>query len=407
MKIVEINGGVFGSTGKIMFGITQSAIKYGDEVMCFSPVTLTNRNKEPSFSYTKIGTYFSRRVCVLIDMITGMEGSSAFFHTVGLLRKISKFKPDLIHIHSIHGSYLNISMLFSYIKRKKIKVVWTLHDCWSFTGHCPHFDNISCEKWKTGCYECPLYKEYPRSLIDNSKKMWVRKKKWFSDVKEMVIVTPSRWMASKVKDSYLSNYPCVVINNGIDLSVFKPCESNFREKHGLNDKWIVLGVSFGWGNAKGLDVFIKLANELPSNYQIILIGTDDTTDALLPSNIISIHMTHNQKELAEIYSAADVFVNPTRQDTFPTVNIEALACGTPVLTFDVGGSPEIIDGNCGRVVAKDDVESLINRLQELRSTGIIMRDNCSKRAVKNYNQTDKYKEYIELFHRIKNGLCEV
>ena len=360
MRVVQINGGVFGSTGKIMFGIADALKKSGNETLCFSPVTTTNRNNQPDKKYIKIGSFQSRRFNVLLGRITGFEGCFAYFATKRMLKKISEFKPDVIHLHTLHGSFVNLPLLFRYIKKNKIKAVWTLHDCWSFTGHCPHFVLQNCEKWKECCGKCPSYREYPQSLFDNSKKMHRLKRKWFSGIADCTVVTPSKWLADLAEKSFLSQYTVMVINNGINLSVFHPIQSDFRKNNGLEDKIIILGVSFGWSNKKGLDVFISLAKELSEDYRIVLVGTDKNTDRVLPESIISIHRTQNQTELAQIYSAADVFVNPTHQDNYPTVNLEAAACGIPVVTYDVGGSPE--SAMKINVVRENDIDGLARRV---------------------------------------------
>ena len=340
MRIVQINGGAKGSTGKIMMGIADVARTQGHEVMCASPITSTNRDAGANCGYYRIGTYNSRRVNVAFARITGYNGCFAWVETYKLLKKIDEFQPDIIHLHNLHDSYINLPMLFSYIKKHDIPVVWTLHDCWAFTGHCPHFTIAKCDKWKTGCHGCKQYKDYPASIFDNSELMWKLKKKWFTGVKNMTIVTPSEWLAGLAKESYLKEYPIQVINNGIDLDVFKPTKSDFREKYGISpSECVILGVSFGWNYKKGLDCFVKLRNELNEQYRIVLVGTDSSIDKQLPSGIVSIHRTQNQKELAEVYSAADVFFNPTREEVLGLVNLESLACGTPVVTFNTGGSP--------------------------------------------------------------------
>ena len=199
-------------------------------------------------------------------------------------------------------------MLFNYIKSKKIPVVWTLHDCLAFTGQCPYFTIVKCNKWRTECYDCPQYRQYPKSYVDRTKIMYNLKKEWFTGVQNMTIVTPSQWLAEQVEQSFLKNYQVKVINNGINLNVFKPTKNNFREAHGIGkDEYMLLGVAFGWDRRKGLDVFIELSKRLPKQYKIVLVGTDVNVDKRLPWNITSVHRTQNQKELAEIYTAADLF----------------------------------------------------------------------------------------------------
>lgn len=399
MRIVQINGGVFGSTGRIMFGIAEIARESGHEVLCCSPVTSTNKDREPEFEYYKIGRYNTRRADVLCDTVTGLHGSFALIATRRLLRETERFSPDLIHLHTIHGGFVNLNMLFTYLKDKDIPVIWTLHDCWSFTGGCPHFEAQNCNKWMSGCRSCPLYREYPASIYDNSALMYRKKKTLFTGLKRLCLVTPSAWLKSMVEKSYLKNYPVKVIPNGIDLSLFRPTGSSFRKDHKIGDRVVLLGVAFGWSDKKGLDVFIRLARLLPDSYRIVLAGTDEAVDKLLPENIISIHRTRDAEELAQIYSAADLFVNPTREDTFPTVNIEALACGTPVLTFDTGGSPEIIDASCGMTVANNDFDDLAEKIKYICELKPYTQDACLKRAAV-FDESKRLRSYTELYEEL-------
>ena len=401
MRIVQINGGAKGSTGKIMMGIADIAKLQGHEVMCASPITSTNRDAGKNCGYYRIGNYYSRRFNVALARMTGFNGCFAWIETYRLLKKIDKFSPDIIHLHNLHDSYINLPMLFNYIKKIDIPVVWTLHDCWAFTGQCPHFTLAKCDKWKTGCYDCPQYREYPASLYDNTKKMWKLKKKWFEGVENLIIVTPSHWLANLVKKSYLKNYDVRVIHNGIDLKVFHPTFSDFREKYNIGMlKKIVLGVAFDWGERKGLDIFIKLSQELDEEkYQIVLIGTDEIIDKGLPRNIISIHRTHNQTQLAEIYTVADIFVNPTREENYPTVNMEAIACGTPVITFNTGGSPESVEENTGLVIPCDDFELLKLSIKKICELEIFSERDCVESAVK-FDKNKKYEAYIKLYESL-------
>lgn len=401
MRIVQINGGAKGSTGKIMMGIAEVARAQGHEVMCASPITTTNRDAGEDCGYYRIGTFNSRRVNVALARITGFNGCFAWFETYKLLKKIDEFKPDIIHLHNLHDSYINLPMLFSYIKKHNVPTVWTLHDCWAFTGQCPYFTIVKCDKWKVGCHNCPQYKEYPASLYDNTKKMWQLKKKWFTGVKNMTIVTPSEWLAGLARESYLKQYPIEVINNGIDLNVFKPTHSNFRERYEIPaEKHIILGVSFAWGYRKGLDCFVEIAEKLGEQYQIVLVGTDDEIDKNLPHNIISIHRTQNQKELAEVYSAADVFVMPTREENYPTVNMEAIACGTPVVTFDTGGSPEMLDDKTGIVVEANDIEATKKAIKDICEKKKCNDEEYIVAYSKKSDMKKRFAEYIELYANV-------
>lgn len=392
MKVVEINSGFRGSTGTIMLSIADLVRSCGGEAYTFSEKKPGAAPNGHQFFGTKFENLFHRGVSVF----SGISGKGSKSGTKELLKQIDAIHPDILHLHNLHGWYINLPMLFDYIKKNNIRTVWTLHDCWGFTAQCSHFTMEKCEKWKTGCYDCPRYRLYPYTFVDRTYKMWQLKKEWFTGVKHMTIVTPSKWLCDLVKQSFLSEYDVKVINNGINLDIFKPTESDFREKYSLQDKKIVLGVASGWNDRKGLDVFIELAKTLDNNYKVILVGTDEDVEKILPESILSIHRTHNRTELAEIYTAADVFVNSTREENFPTVNIEALACGTPVVTFKTGGSPEIIDENTGFVVEYGDFSKIKNAILCILEDSRIKPDDCLYRS-KKFDATHKYREYVDLY----------
>lgn len=396
MKILEINQVNFGSTGHIMLQIADLATKRGHEVICSF---YARRNKDKDKNCIYIGNKVSHNIHKKLYRKTGNNGCYSKISTWNFLRKVKKFDPDLIHIHNLHNCYINLPMLFDYIKKNNKKVVWTLHDCWSFTGQCPYFTAVGCEKWKTGCHDCEQINRYPSCRVDRTDKMWKRKKEWFTGVQNLTIVTPSQWLADLAKQSFLKDYPVKVINNGINLDVFKPTESDFRTKHNLEDKKIILGVASVWEVRKGLDVFIELSKRLDDRYKIVLVGTNDEVDKKLPEGIISIHRTSNQKELAELYTAADVFFIPTREDNFPTVNMESLACGTPVLTFNTGGSPEMVDEATGVVLMNEDIASVEQAVISMCESGKYSKEACTERA-KQYDSRLKYNEYLSLFENI-------
>lgn len=402
MRIAEINILPNGSTGKIMLQIANIVRSHGGAARTYTPVRFLRGKRVPPPNIPDHLSWGSRSEACFhyyVGTLLGRNGMFSHRGTRQLIKDLKKFSPDVIHLHNLHMYCINLPMLFNYIKKNNIKTVWTLHDCWSFTGHCPHFTIAKCDKWKTGCHSCPQPRVYPKMYIDTSKKMYRLKKKWFTGVENMTLVTPSVWLGDLVKQSFLGNYPVKVINNGIDLSVFKPTESDFREKYGLENKKIVLGVSFDWGYRKGLDVFIKLSRQLNDNYKIVLVGTNEAIDKQLPNNILSIHCTENQKELATIYTAADLFVNTTREDTYPTVNMEALACGTPVLTFKTGGSPEIADETCGSVVETDDVDAMEREIVRICTEMPYSREACLERA-KSFDANDKLKEYLNIYKEV-------
>ena len=397
--VLSINLGNFGSTGGIARGINAVASKKGFCAYLAYPWDPNNGPQEKNDII--IGSKFGRRASIALGRFTGFNDCFSVFATLKFLRRIDTIKPDIIHLHNLHNCYINLPILFNYIKKKKIPVIWTLHDCWAFTGKCPYFSLVACDKWKTGCFDCPYPRDqYPQTRIDNAKKMWMLKKKWFTGVKRMTIVTPSIWLADLVKESFLKKNPIKVINNGINLAVFRPIPSSFRKTHGINDdQLMLLGVSFGWSYRKGLDVFIELAKCLPKQYRIVLVGTDSKVDKELPSNVISIHKTNNQKELAEMYTAANVFFNPTREDNYPTVNMESLACGTPVVTFNTGGSPEIVDEKTGIVVSGNSMDENISAIKKACS-GVFLKEDCLNRA-ENFDNNKKFNAYIDLYREVE------
>ena len=399
MKIAHINMLHGGSTGKIMFQIAERARKKGHVVKTFSAVPFSFNGPEllPDFpEHTYFGNYVGRGIHTIAGIALGCNGLLSVCATASLIRKLKKFSPDLIHLHNLHQYVLNLPMLFRYIKNSGVKVIWTLHDCWSFTGRCAYFDYAGCDKWKSGCHHCPQKMEYPKSYIDNSKWMYKLKKKWFTGINDLTMVTPSQWLADLVKQSFLKEYPVAVINNGLDLNIFKPCESDFRKNYNCENKFIVLGVAFDWGHRKGLDIMIELANRLGDEYQVVLVGTNDAVDAQLPSNIISIHHTANQAQLAEIYSAADLFVNPTRQENYPTVHMEALACGTPVLTHRVGGCLEMLDSTCSASVNRDDIDAMEHEIHCIKENVPFTIEACTVKS-KQFDMNARFDEYVKMY----------
>ena len=401
LNIVAINTVDYGSTGRIMKEIANYVRDKGHNYQTFS---VAKRDKsKPAEYHTYYMSFYGYMIHYVLGRITGFNGFFSVIPTIRLVRTLQRVKPTVLHLHNLHGFNINLPILFSYLKKCNIPIVWTMHDCWLFTGHCAHYDMIGCKKWETGCYECPLYKDYPESNVDNSKLMWKYKKEQINSILKLTLVTPSHWLANQLKQSFLNGNNVRVIHNGINLDVFKPTTSDFRNKYNLGGKYIVLGVAFGWGEKKGLDIFQKLSVQLSDKYKVVLVGTTEQIDKFINHEIITIHKTNDQNELAGIYSAADVFVNPTREDTFPTVNIEALACGTPVITFRTGGSPEIIDDYCGITVDKDDYSSLENAIVRACEKERFQKDDCIRRAHL-FNSKKCYSEYLKLYEQISEGI---
>lgn len=386
-----------GSTGHIAENIGKVAISHD-----WKSYIAYGRNPRKSESIPiKIGTKISVFFHVFVTRLFDLHGFGSYFATVRLLRRIKKIHPDIIHLHNIHGYYIHIELLFKCLAKLNIPVVWTLHDCWAFTGHCSHYLAINCEKWKSQCFQCYEKNKYPKSIcIDNSYLNYKKKKRCFTllDSESLKIVTPSEWLSNELKVSFLSKYETIVINNGIDLDIFKPTENTIRQKYGSDNKKIILGVASVWSDRKGLDDFIKLADCLSDNFIIILIGLSKKQLTDLPSKIIGIKRTESQVELAQYYSAADVFFNPTYEDNFPTTNIEALACGTPVITYNTGGSPEIVDDKTGYVVPVGDLSTVITICKEIeKKDKRDFSEFCINRVKKYYDQNDCFEKYFRIY----------
>ncbi|MBQ3596282.1 MAG: glycosyltransferase [Clostridia bacterium] len=391
MKIVQVNVTCGkGSTGKICLAVSQLLNQKGIENYILYSSGTTDYPQAIKYQDTP---YAKRQA--LKSRVFGNYGFNSTRSTKKLISEIEKINPDVIHLHNIHSHNCNLEVFFKYLKTANKKVFWTFHDCWPVTGYCPNFDMVGCEKWKTECSKCVQRKEYSW-FFDKSKKLHDKKKKLFSGV-DMTIVTPSKWIASVVKQSFLKDYPVKVIYNGIDLDIFKPTPSDFRNKYNLEDKFIILGVAFDWSVRKGIDVFVELSKRLDQRFKIVLVGTNVNIDKQLPSNILSIHKTQNQSELAQIYSACDVFVNPTREEALGLTNIEANACGTPVITFNTGGSPECVDKDSGIVVAKNDIDAIEKQVISLCENNTFSKENCINKA-KEFDKNQKFREYIDLYN---------
>ncbi len=337
MKIVQINTFPNKSTGTIMMNIHKRLLSEGVESYAIWGRGRKAKNDTEIYMGDKIGIYAHG----IYTRITDKTGFASKISTKALIKKIDGIKPDIIHLHNIHGYYINIEMLFNYIKKTNIKVVWTLHDCWSFTGHCAYFDMAKCKKWENECYNCPQLNTYPKSIKDNSTWNYIKKKELFNGL-DITLVTPSEWLATLIKKSFLNKYRVEVINNGIDTEIFKPRSSEFRKKYNLENKKIILGVASEWTERKGINDFIKLSKIITDDVKIVLVGLSKKQLKSIPKNILGISRTDSAIELAEIYSTSDIFFNPTYEDNYPTTNLEALSCGTPIFTYNTGGSPECI-----------------------------------------------------------------
>lgn len=365
MRVLMINS-VCGirSTGRICTDLAQQLEQDGHEVKIAYGRVEDVPEKFKKYA-VRIGNDKDLKLHAIRTRVLDEHGFGSKKATRVFLKWAEEYDPDLLWLHNIHGYYINIEMLFDWIKsRPQMKVKWTLHDCWAFTGHCSHFTVAQCDRWKTCCHKCPQKERYPKSMLrDNSKQNFERKKAAFTGVRDMTLITPSQWLADLVKQSFLKEYPVEVHYNTIDTSVFKPTPSDFREKHGFENKKIILGVASVWNNRKGLDDFFKLAEMLDDSYRIVLVGLNEKQMQQCKPNMLGIQRTNSPKELAEIYTAADVFFNPTYEDNYPTVNLEAEACGTRVITYRTGGAPETIHRADSCVITPGDLKNVGHQIE--------------------------------------------
>lgn len=401
-KLLQINTVVnTTSTGRIAEDIGNIAMQNGWE----SHIAFGRNEQKSNSTKIKIGNRYDFIWHGLATRLFDKHGFASKNATKDLVRQIYNLQPDIIHLHNLHGYYLNIEVLFSFLAHMNIPVVWTLHDCWPFTGHCTHFSFINCNKWRTHCSHCPQKKEYPASFFkDNSYNNFERKRQLFTLPKNMTLIPASYWLEEILKESFFKGYPMEVIHNGIDTDVFKPTKYDYIiNKLNLRNHFIILGVANIWINRKGIDDFIKLSEELSENDRIILVGLNKKQIKNLPANIIGLERTESIAELAALYSGANLFVNPTWEDNFPTTNLEAMACGTPVVTYKTGGSPESITPETGFIIEQGDIKGLIQTIHSIKERGKeYYQEACRRRAVEHYNKKDKFKDYITLYNRILN-----
>lgn len=399
-KLLQINiTANWGSHGKIAEGIGLVAMKHGWE-----SYIAYGRWMNPSQSHLyHIGCNFDEMAHGVTSRLLDNQGLMSHIATLRLIHYIKKIKPDIIHLHNIHGYYLNYPILFHFLKDYGAPVVWTLHDCWPFTGHCAHYMYANCEKWKNHCGHCPLKHNYPKSLwLDHSYSNFEKKKYIFNSLPNLTLVTVSQWLDREVGQSFLKNIRRKCIYNGIDIQTFTIRESqSIREKYSIpKSRKVILGIASNWYR-KGLEDFVRLRFILDDTYCIVVVGVNKEERKRLPHGIIGIRRTENVDDLVRLYSTADVYFNPTWEDNFPTTNIEALACGTPVITYDTGGSNEAIDEETGYVIKKGDLLSAKEKIIHICNTGkTLFSQQCRKRAVRCFNRQQRFNEYYKLYENI-------
>ncbi|MHC1716013.1 MAG: glycosyltransferase [Acidaminococcaceae bacterium] len=397
MKLLQINSVCGqGSTGRIAKDIHDLFAKLGHECLF-----AYGRGTAPSgINSLRIGTDLDNYLHAAVTRLFDTHGFSSTAATKEFIKKVKEYSPDLIHLHNLHGYYINVELLFNYLKEASKPIIWTLHDCWAFTGHCAHFDYIGCNRWQNGCHDCPQKNIYPSSLIfDNSKNNYLKKRSTFASIGNMVIVTPSKWLANIVGKSFLNSYPLQIINNGIDLDVFRHIANDFRQRYALQEKFIILGVANIWAFKKGLDDFINLAKEIDNDkFKIVMVGVTAKQMKTLPKNILGIERTNNILELSQIYSAADVFFNPTYEEVLGMTNLEALACGTPVITYNSGGSPECVSSHSGYIIGKGEWNKVLGIINNIKN---IKYETLRNEAL-DFDKNKKYMEYINLYKKLVN-----
>ncbi len=390
MKIAQVNSVCSGSTGRISAGVARVLAANGDK----SLLLYGRGGGADGIDCERVESAAGFYLHTLYARLSDRQGFASAAATRRLVGRMAEYGPDVIQLHNLHGYYLNYRILFDYLRRAGTPVVWTLHDCHAFTGHCAFFDMAGCDKWKSGCGNCPQKRAYPKSvLLDRSARNYAEKRALFAGLKNLTVVTPSNWLKALAEESFLGDYPIKTIYNGIDPAVFRPADSDLRRRYEIGDGTLVLGVANVWEPRKGLTDVLALAKALGNDAKVALIGLSDRQMKRLPQGVIGIGRTADANELAAWYTAADVFVNPTLEDNFPTTQIEALACGTPVVCYDTGGCAEALDETCGVAVRKGDVGGLAEGIARARK---MKRQDCLRRAAA-FDQTDRFAEYAALY----------
>lgn len=413
MKVLQINTFYkYGSTGRIAYDLMCVQQDLGIEgFVAYGPKTAVNDSSDDDKHSLCLQSKIQRKLNIIRTRLFDHHGFYNEAETRKLIKWMDEIQPDIIHLHNIHNHYVNVKMLFEYIKLHDIPVVWTLHDCWSFTGHCAYFDFANCDKWKSSCHDCPSLKEYPPTwFFDRTKLNYAEKKSVFTGVKKLVLAPPSEWLGRLVKESFLNEYPVEVINNGIDTDIFKPTDSDVKKKLDIEGKKIILAVA-GNSRRKGIVYLKKILDLLTDEEVLVWVGIDERVLGITNRHLRVIPHTNSKEDIVALYSMADCFLNPTLEENFPTVNIEALACGTPVVTFNTGGSieavlnDEIINEECGirytkvgAVVDKGNIGNLLIATRKILNLGKQnYLNNCVCKAREKYDKRKQYLKYIDLY----------
>ena len=392
------------STGRIMQEIGEIAMANGwDSYIAYS---YGRDGVKPCKSkLIPVGDKFSVAFHGLWTRLTDRHGLASNAATRKFIEGIKALQPDIIHIHNVHGYFLNYKLFFEFLKELDVPVVWTVHDSWIYTGHCYYYSSIQCDRWKTGCGKCQQQRKFPTSwFVDRSAANFKDKSVSFNSIKDKLTIVPvSEWIRGEMSYSFLKDCNFQVIHNGINLDVFdvRPDDKAVREKYGLGDKKIILGLASIWSKEKGWDDFVMMSEMLNGDEVIVMVGVSEEQQKRLPKNIVAIRRTENVRQLAELYSAATAFVNPTWQDNYPTVNLESIACGTPVVTYRTGGSIEVITEDTGRIVEQGDVTGLLKAVREIAEKGKVQYTaKCRAFALENFRKEDRYADYLKLYESL-------
>jgi len=402
LKLLQIDSclGV-GSTGRITENIGKLARSEGWDTYIMHGARYTGKSEMISLPIvSRLQEYMHISGSILFDK-HGLFSTSETKRAIQLIRQIN---PDIIQLHCIHGYYLNYKVLFVFLAELNIPIVWTFHDCWAFTGHCGHFVHANCNKWKSGCYSCPLLGDYPKSLyFDNSQKTWLLKKDLFSRLKNITIITVSQWLDDITSESFFSKKAHFCIYNGIDTKVFVSKSTNLREKYNLKKKIVLVAAATAWNNAKGLNDYFELCEKLPSECKLVLIGLSENQIKSLTKNIIGLPKTNNTNDLAEWYSEADVVMNLSYAETFGLTTVEGMACGTPGIVYNCTASPELITPETGFIIEPGDIDGILNAIETIKSKGKqFYSEACRIRAVSYFDQNKQFSEYIKLYKDLLN-----
>jgi len=398
-KLVQINTVCNTSTGQIMHDIQKEAESQGYDTISF----VGRRKVYTDLKCEKFGNGFAFWIHVVLNTVFDCQGYGSYFVTKKLIKRLQEEKPDIIHLHNLHGYYLYLPLLFRYLQQEfKGKLYWTFHDCWPFTGHCPHFVIAKCDRWKRGCYHCPQKTIYPISFfMDASSGNYKRKKEMFTSVGPFTIITPSQWMKSLIQESFFKEFRVEVVNNGIDHNIFHPNKNmgaleKVLEKHHIpKQKKILLGVAGIWEKRKGLDLLVHLADKITEEYVIVLVGLNKHQIKSMPRNIIGIERTENKEELASLYSAAYIFINPSMEESFSLVTVEAMSCGIPVIALDTSAVKELIDEECGVILHENQVQNYLGAVKRIEERGI-QREKIAERAAR-YDKEQMVKSILQLY----------